>query len=40
MKSLCLLLGVLGLALADPNVYFVEKFESGRKEAELNLMTR
>ena len=32
MKSLCLLLGVLGLTLADPTVHFVEKFESGRQE--------
>lgn len=29
MKTLCLLLGLLGLALAEPTVYFVEKFESG-----------
>lgn len=29
MKSLCLLVGLLSLALADPSVYFVEKFETG-----------
>ena len=28
MKSICVLLGLLGLALADPTVYFVEKFET------------
>ena len=29
MKSICLLLALLGLALAEPNAYFVEKFETG-----------
>ena len=29
MKTLCLLLGLLGLALAEPTVHFVEKFETG-----------
>ena len=32
MKTLCLLLGLLGLALAEPTVYFVEKFESGMEK--------
>ena len=29
MKSICVLLGLLALTLADPTVYFVEKFETG-----------
>ena len=29
MKSICVLRGILGLAFADPTVYFVEKFETG-----------
>ena len=29
MKTVVLLLAFLGLALADPSVYFVEKFDSG-----------
>ena len=29
MKTLCLILGLLGLVLADPTAYFVEKFETG-----------
>ena len=34
MKTLCLLLGLLGLALAEPTVYFVEKFETGMKKRD------
>ena len=32
MKTLCLLFGLLGLALAEPTAYFVEKFETGMKK--------
>ncbi len=30
MQTLCVLLLLVGVALADPSVYFVEKFETGK----------
>ena len=30
MQALCVLLVLVGVTLADPAVYFVEKFETGK----------
>lgn len=30
MQSLCVLLVLVGVTLADPNVFFMEKFETGK----------
>lgn len=31
MQFVCVLLGVIAVALADPTTYFVEKFDKGSK---------